>query len=137
MTLITYQIKCENWSIKQPGIVFAELDLEAVYSKTLKAKRFEPVSGYPSIVRDVSLAVKNDTTFEQVKEIAVNSATDILRSVKFNELYLGEKINREERGLVFSLIYQSPKRTLTEEEVNKVHSKILQLFVSKLNATIR
>jgi len=89
------------------------------------------------IVRDVSLAVKTSVQFQQVCATAFRLGSGLLNSVKFNEEYLGEKIPAGQRGIVFSLRYKAPDRTLREEEVNEVHAKILRAFVSELGAIQR
>lgn len=126
-----------NWDIKQKNVYFAQLDLERVWSHGALKRSYRPVCEYPAVIRDVSLAVKRDIDFQQVKEIAFRLGKEILSSVQFREEYLGEKIPSGCRGMVFSLIYQSSERTLREDEVNALHGSIVQAFVSELDAIQR
>ena len=127
----------ENWDIKEKNVFFAEVDLEAVYRLANCEKYYTPIAEFPAIVRDVSIAVKKDITFNQVCDTIFKVKSDILAHVKFNEEYLGDKIPADSRGLIFSLIFQSPKRTLREEEVTAVHSRITTALVENLKAVIR
>ncbi|MCA9398921.1 MAG: phenylalanine--tRNA ligase subunit beta, partial [Candidatus Omnitrophica bacterium] len=108
----------ENWGIKQQKVWFAQIDLDVLYSGAAFEKRFQPISGYPAVVRDISLAVKNSVSFQQIKDIVYELGGKLLTNISLTEEYIGEKIPEGQRGLVFSLQYQSVERTLTEDEVN-------------------
>ncbi len=125
-----------RWDIKQ-DIFFAQLDLETIYLHAKKPARYNPPVEYPIITRDVSLAVKEEITFVQVEELARQLGQGLLSFVKFKEQYLGEKIPAGHRGLIFSLVYQSPQRTLRDEEVNSIHEVICKAFIEKLGAIKR
>ncbi len=125
-----------NWDIKQKDVYFAELDLN-IFIDEIKTKRYQPVIEFPPVVRDVSMAVKKEIPFEKIQTIACRLGGNILQSVNFIEQYLGEKIPAGQKGLVFSLVYQSPERTLREEEVSQVHEKICQAIISDLGAVRR
>jgi len=60
-----------------------------------------------------------------------------LKSIIFKEEYRGEKIPAGHRGLVFSLVYQSPETTLRDSEVQAAHEKILKAFVDQLGVVLR
>ncbi len=126
-----------NWDIKQKNVFFAQVNLEELRRFYSPRQSYRSVSQYPTIARDVSLAVKNSVQFQQVCAMAFRLGGGILNSVKFNEEYRGEKIPVGQRGIVFSLRYKAPDRTLREEEVNDVHAKILRAFAEELGAIQR
>lgn len=126
-----------NWDIKQKGVFFAQINLEELRRFYSPQQSYRSVSQYPVIVRDVSLAVKTSVQFQQVCATAFRLGSGILNSVKFNEEYRGEKIPAGQRGIVFSLRYKAPDRTLREEEVNDVHAKVLRAFIEELGAVQR
>jgi phenylalanyl-tRNA synthetase beta chain len=127
----------DQWDIKAKSVLAGIIDLEAVYEQTSLVKSFEPISVYPAVVRDISLAVKSGVSFGQIKAIASRLGGRLLSSIRFNEEYVGEKIQPGYRGMIFSLVYQSSERTLREEEVQHVHNQICQAIVSELEATMR
>lgn len=127
----------KNWDIKIEDLYFAQLNLEILRKKTHSLKHFKPLSGFPSITRDVSLAVKKEVSFQQIEILARRSGGSLLVGLNFLEQYLGEKIPAGQKGLVFSLIYQSNDRTLTDKEISPTHDKIVKSLVENFNATIR
>jgi len=126
-----------NWDIKNQDVYFAGLHLEEILALPSKALKYQPISEFPAIVRDVSLAVKKEIPYAKIEEICVKQGGDILKSVQFIEQYLGDKIQSGYKGLVFSCQYQSNARTLREEEVTTIHERILQSLIQDLSAIRR
>ena len=127
----------ERWDIKRAQVFFAELDIAWLYDRVGMERRYQPVFEFPAVVRDISLAVKKEVTFAKIKEVVLPFSKELLRSMKFIEEYSGEKIPAGHRGVIFSLTYQSPIRTLTEEEVNTIHERLCQSLVDQLGAIRR
>ncbi len=127
----------DNWDIKNQDIYFAAVYLEPLWAVPAKAKKYQPISEFPAIVRDVSMAVGKDVPYKKIEDICRQQGGDILRSVQFIEQYLGDKIQPGCKGLVFSCQYQSNARTLREDEVSTVHERILQALSRDLGAIRR
>ena len=126
-----------NWDIKNQDVYYAEVYLDEILSKPNMPIKYQPVSEFPAIVRDVSLAVKKEVAYNQIEEICRQQGGDTLKSVQFIEQYLGDKIPPGHKGLVFSCQYQSSTRTLREDEVTAVHERILQALTQDLSAIRR
>jgi len=92
---------------------------------------------YPAITRDISLTLKEDILIDNLLETIQLSGRPLLREVKIIDYYKGQQIPAGCRGLTISCVYRSDERTLTEEEINPVHSLITQALVDKFNAKIR
>jgi phenylalanyl-tRNA synthetase beta chain len=105
-----------NWDIKTQDVYFAQIYLEE---------------------RDVSLAVKKETTYKQIEEVCLRHTENLLKSVQFMEQYLGDKIQPGYQGLVFSCHYQSQTKTLREDEVSALHERIVQSLINELSAIRR
>jgi len=126
-----------QWDIKKAGLYFAEIDLDPLYAQTTPLSRYQPISEYPAITRDISLAVKGDVAFAQIQKVAFDSNAKHLTSMEFIEEYKGEKIASGYRGVVFSLTYQSSEKTLSDDEINGCHENIRRNLVEKLAAIPR
>lgn len=126
-----------HWDIKSNKVYYAELDIGHLRNLYNSKRKFRSIVEFPSVQRDISLAVKDGIKFSQIKEIAEKLGANILNSINFSEEYLGDKIPSGYRGLVFSLTYQSSERTLKEEEVNAVHEAINQALIKDLEVIKR
>lgn len=126
-----------NWDIKTQDVYFAQMQLEDIISTANPSKKYRPISEFPAIVRDVSLAVKKEISYKQIEEGCLQHGEDLLRSVQFIEQYLGDKIQSGYKGLVFSCQYQSNTKTLREDEVSAVHERLVQSLIHELGAIRR
>ncbi len=125
------------WDIKQKNVWCAEVNLEALLKHAKPQEKYEPLPEFPAIIRDISIAVKKDMSFEKVRICAFETIPQFLVAVKFVEEYLGDKISFGQRGMTVSLVYQSPSRTLREDEINQLHEGFSKALVERLGATIR
>ena len=127
----------EQWEVKRAQVFFAQMDIAWLYQYVDGEKRYQPVPEFPAVVRDISLAVKKDISFAKIQDSILSLQKEHLHAIKFIEEYLGDKIPAGHRGVIFSLTYQSPSRTLKEEEVSAIHEHICQTLVGQLGAVIR
>ncbi|MEK9153962.1 MAG: phenylalanine--tRNA ligase subunit beta [Patescibacteria group bacterium] len=89
--------------------------------------RYQSFSKYPYIVRDIAIWVPNGTRPAEVLEIIKQNATDLLlRYELFDTFQKGGKTS-----LAFRLVFQSFSKTLTDEDVNQVMSKIYAVLTAQ------
>lgn len=113
-----------------------------MYGQDSRPVKFKPVSEFPAISRDISLSVPttiNASDIEQsMRKSAAGNGDVKLSSVKFTELYEGDKIAKDRRGLIFSLTYESSKsKTLRDEEAENLHSKVCRALIEDLGVEQR
>ena len=125
-----------NFDIKKANVYFAEIDLEAAVDAVVPRAKFEMLDEYPSVVRDVSLAVK-DVAFEDLRALCLANGQGLLRKVDLVEEYRGDKIEKGQRGIVLSLTYQAKDKTLTEDVVNALHENIVAKLIEKFGVKRR
>jgi len=82
----------------------------------------EPVSKYPAIVRDIAIFVPLNEKVENVLDVIENTSGKLLVDTDLFDIYE----NEERKSLAFHLIFQSPEKTLTDEEVNVVMQKVFE-----------
>ncbi|MBI2476027.1 MAG: phenylalanine--tRNA ligase subunit beta [Candidatus Taylorbacteria bacterium] len=105
-----------------------ECDLDAVFAKlpepkswdisvaALENEKFKPFPPYPFIVRDIAFFVPAGAEPEKVHKLILKEAGKfVVRSWRFDRFEKDGEIS-----YAFRLVFQSPERTLTDEEVNKV-----------------
>ena len=93
-----------------------------------KTERYQPFSRYPFIVRDIALWVSAKTeavdvavtVIETLKKEAPNLFSQLDTTLRpFDQFKKGEKVS-----YAFHIIFQSPQKTLTDEEANAVMEKV-------------
>ncbi|PIB62154.1 hypothetical protein AOA60_08710 [Pseudomonas sp. 2822-17] len=66
--------------------------------------------------RDIALVVDESVKSEDVEREIVAIGSPLLKQVVLFDLYQGEHLEDGKESLAFSLRYQDPEKTLTEEE---------------------
>ena len=126
----------QGYKFRQPVFV-AEIDLQTVLAAKEPPVLYSPLPVYPSVERDVSLLVKRNVSFAEIKKAIETEGFELLRKVEFVDVYEGKGVADDERSLTVRLIYRSDERTLIESEVEAVHNQILQKLVEKFDAKQR
>ncbi len=120
--------------LNQSVFVF-ELQLDAVLSTQKPA--FSPISKFPEVSRDIAIVVKVGVMAADIQRAITTCAGETLKHVNVFDVYSGKGIEEDEKSIAFSLIFQHPSRTLTEEEINTPMDAIITLLESEFNAKLR
>jgi phenylalanyl-tRNA synthetase beta chain len=114
----------QGYKFRQPVYV-AEIDLQSVLAEKQQTVVYRPLPVYPSVERDVSVLVKRQVSFAEIKNAIEAQGFELLRKVDFVDVYEGKGVADDERSLTIRLVYRSDERTLIEAEVEAVHGRIL------------
>lgn len=118
----------------QPLILF-EVDVERLLPLVRAVSRYQPIPRFPGITQDIALVV--DATLEASKVQDIIRSFPLVSQVALFDVYTGEQVPPGKKSLAFSVRYQSPQRTLTDEEVNKAQQDIVERLKRELGATLR
>ncbi|MBA7606655.1 Phenylalanine--tRNA ligase beta subunit [subsurface metagenome] len=112
-----------------------EVDLTVLLPFTVEHKLFQPISRFPAVVRDMALVVDEGVSNAQAQ--AIMRGFPLVTEVALFDLYSGEQLPAGKKSLAYRITFQSPKHTLTDDEVNKVQKQILDKLSKQLGATLR
>ena len=108
-------------------------------TKQLKlGQKFEEVSKYPPITRDISFVVNNDfipnNYFDLIREIG----GDLIEQVELLDKYESEeKFGAGKISYTYRIIYRSPERTLKSEEVDSLQKQLYEQTEKTYTAQLR
>lgn len=102
--------------------------------------KYKSVSQFPQCSNDLSFWLPTELTFDtfslnDVYDAVRNVGGDIIEQVIALDKFTHPKTKRN--SLTVRIIYRHMERTLTQDEVNKVHSDIADELISKYNVKIR
>jgi len=127
----------DKLDIKNTNVFTLEVSLDKLFSHASLKKKFIPLPKYPGITRDVSFILKYDVSVKDVLIAIEEKGRPLLYSAKVVDYYKGKQIPSGYRGLTVSCFYRSQERTLTEAEINPVHTLVCDLLRQKFSAQIR
>ncbi len=89
--------------------------------------RFQSISKYPQIRRDLSLLVNLDVSVGQIEQ-AVREAVPLglLKAFDVFDVYMGDSIPADKKSLAIALTLQDDKRTLVDTEIHAVIAAVLK-----------
>lgn len=108
------------------GVFIFELDLPILADHSREEITFSPLPRFPSVARDVAVAVDNRISAGELAEIIKGVDNVYIETVEIFDCYQGDSIPLGRKGLAFRVRYRSPDRTLTDEEVNEFHHEVLK-----------
>jgi phenylalanyl-tRNA synthetase beta chain len=116
------------------NVYLLELNLP-VLLPLIGQRTYTPVPKFPATIRDIALVVDIKVTHQQIVDIV--KAVSLVTDVKLFDVYVGEQVPAGKKSLAYRITYQSPNRTLTDEEVKKVQQQILKRLTSDVGAVLR
>ena len=123
-------------SISKKDIFVFELNLDNLYGRTSKLK-YKEAFKYPSIVKDMAYILDRNTDVGEVIKTIKKAANKTLQKVDVFDVYEGENIDSSKKSVAFSLTFNGIDRTLTDQEVMDVFTKVIEKVVSNHNAELR
>ncbi len=126
----------ENYGIKE-RVYTAEIDLETIIIFTNFNKKYKELPKYPATTRDIALVVDENSLVKDIEKIIWTQGKDLVEEIKLFDVYTGDQIPQGKKSIAYSIVYRSREKTLTDEEVTKVHDKIVNDLIKDLNASLR
>jgi phenylalanyl-tRNA synthetase beta chain len=113
-----------QYEIRGKGYLF-EMDFSKVVKWAAEERRFQPLPKFPAVYRDLSVVVDKAMEAERVMETIRAFRQPYVEEVTLFDLYQEPPIPQGKKGISYRIRYQANDRTLTDEEVNQYHEKIL------------
>jgi phenylalanyl-tRNA synthetase beta chain len=117
------------------NVFLFELDFWAM--KEGKIPKFEVLSKFPSVRRDIAIVVKEDVPAAQIMHSIKNSQVTYLTNVELFDVYTAEGIDSGRKSLALGLTLQDLSRTLTDSEVEVIVNEVLTHLEQEFGATLR
>ncbi|MFL6595849.1 MAG: hypothetical protein ACJ8HQ_10450, partial [Chthoniobacterales bacterium] len=106
---------------------------------TSDSQRFSEIEKYPAITRDISMVVPDSLTHEQIVDAIWGEP--LLQRAQFFDVLVGDEAARRfgagRKSLAYTLTYRDRNRTLTNDEVAVVHTRIRERLKRELGAELR
>ena len=126
----------ENYGLGQ-RVYIAELDLDIIFENSSNNIVYSPLPKFPSTSRDIALIVKDEVYVKDIEDIIKANGAGLVEDYKLFDVYKGSQIEEGHKSIAYSITYRSKEKTLTDEDVAKVHDVILKELSEKLNANLR
>ena len=115
----------------------AELNLTAIEASLEPEQPFTEITKFPAVTRDVALLLKAEISHRQVVEAIQAAGVKRLTDIKLFDIFSGEKLGVGLKSMAYTLTFQNPEDSLTDDEVAKYMEKIQKSLEENVGAEVR
>jgi phenylalanyl-tRNA synthetase beta chain len=126
-----------SFDISVPVVAF-EFDLKALTGVAEQARAYKDIPQYPAVTYDLALVVSEEVSSEKIMQVIGSAAGTLLDELRLFDVYRdAEKLGAGKKSLAFGLSYRAADRTLTADEVEKLHQKVINKVTGATGGEVR
>ena len=114
-----------------------ELDLRKLLEIAREEVRYADVVSFPAVRQDLAFIVPEDVPAADLVAAAREAAGAELRDMRPFDVYHGEQVGEGRKSIAFAVSFQSPERTLTDEDAAELRERIVAALVERFGAELR
>ena len=127
----------EAMDIDQIVVAF-ELDLDKLVKGAHNQENYHEFSPFPAVQHDLAIVVPDEVTCEDLLQRITSAGGKLLESVRLFDVYRDPiRVGVGKKSMAFSLTYRSDDHTLTSDEVERAHGKIVTKLCKATGGEVR
>ncbi len=126
----------DRFEVDAPVTVF-EVDLARLSRAARPARPFVEPARFPGVELDVAIVVDDSVSAERVEQALNSAGGRLMERARLFDVYTGSGIPAGKKSLAFSLTYRASDRTLTTEEVDTAHAKLVKKVMGAVGGELR
>ncbi len=132
-----HPLAVDAFEAEAPVVAF-ELDASTLIKASLPAREFVDIPTFPAVSIDVAFVVDEDITHERLVQCMSSAGGKLLEKAELFDVYRDEKrVGVAKKSMAYALTYRAGDRTLTSEEVDKAHERLIGKVRSATGAEVR
>ena len=127
----------DAYDIDLPVVAF-ELSLDALMKCARDQQAYQDFSMFPSVDVDLAIVVDEGVTCEDLERRLRSAGGKLLRDVRLFDVYRDEaRVGAGKKSMAFALTYRADDHTLTSDEVERVHGKLVTKVTKAVGGEVR
>ncbi len=114
-----------------------ELDLATLFAPVPERIEYEDVITYPAVRQDIAVVVEEDVEAGALVEAALAAGRPELREAHVFDVYRGEQAGPGRKSVAIRLAFQSPERTLSDDDTARVRARVIEALADRFGAELR
>ncbi len=132
-----HPLACAAFEAEGPVAAF-ELSVSALQGVASEQRPYVDVPIFPAVEVDLAIVVDEDVTNERIVQCITSAGKQLLESVSLFDVYRDPiRVGLGKKSMAYRLSYRAADRTLTSEEVDKAHAKIVKKLTGATGGEIR
>lgn len=119
-------------------VVAFELDMNALEKAASAERETSEISPFPPVSLDVAFVVDESVSHEKLLQVMQSSGGKLLDTARLFDVYRDdERLGAGKKSMAYALEYRVPDRTLTSEEAEAAHEKLVSKVCKACGAEVR
>ncbi|MGZ4710457.1 MAG: phenylalanine--tRNA ligase subunit beta-related protein, partial [Acidimicrobiales bacterium] len=118
-------------------VAWLEVELEPLHERSHPDRPYRRVSRYPSSDIDLAFVAPDTVPAGAIRDTIASSAGELLAGVRLFDVFRSDALAPGTRSLAFTLRLQATDRTLTDDDVAAVRTRVIDAVESTHGATLR
>ncbi len=119
-------------------VVAFELSVEHLLRLAKNELPYEDIPTLPGVTHDLALVVDESVSYETLVQRISSAGGKLLADVRLFDVYRDPvRVGKGKKSMAFSLTYRAADRTLTSEEVEKAHEKLVNKVLRAVGGEVR
>ena len=98
---------------------------------------YRDVVSFPAVRQDIAVVVGEEVAAGAIIDTAREAAGPELVDARVFDVYRGEPVQAGRKSIAFSVAFQSPERTLTDEDAARLRTAIVEALERRFGAELR
>ncbi len=120
-----------------PRVVVFELNEDVILELINEPFKYEAITKFPSIERDLAIVCKKEIEAEQILSLIRQTARKTLTDLKVFDLYEGEGVGEGMKSIAVKMMFNDKTKTLEASDVDKTINSILKRLEIEFDAHLR
>jgi phenylalanyl-tRNA synthetase beta chain len=114
-----------------------ELDLATLFEPVPERIVYEDVITFPALRQDIAVVVAEDVEAGALVDVACEAGGAEVRDVRVFDVYRGEQVGEGRKSVALHLAFQSPERTLSDDDAAALRARIVAALADRFGAELR
>jgi phenylalanyl-tRNA synthetase beta chain len=120
------------------AVVAFELSVDVLQRLACKQLPYQDVPTLPGVDVDLAIVVDESVTYETLVQRITSAGGKLLRDVRLFDVYRDPvRVGAGKKSMAFSLTYRADDHTLTSEEVEKAHGRLVAKVTRSTGGEVR
>lgn len=126
----------KKYDLEQDVFIF-EIKIEELKQIQQKEKKFKELLRFPKVIRDAAFILDEQILFGEIQNFVRKLKLNFLKNVEIFDIFKSEQVGFNKKSLALRFEFFDEAKTLTEDEIEKEFSKIINDIKKQFNAELR
>lgn len=119
------------------AVYVMEINLDKLLAKKVGKMKYKEISKFPNVKKDVAFVMDKNISSCEIEKVIKKAGGKLLTNIEVFDVYTGENIGKDEKSIAYSLTFNDSKKTLAEDEVTTIFTKIISSVEKLENVKLR